>query len=116
MLGNGTGNAAANLNNSGSRSGSAVRVQLPSLSPPAASSSPPSSPSPDVPPPPLAMVKNTVLLKVANVAYFDALSRDFDKHYPDTAAVADRLSCTLHRMLVLNEDTTLVLDYACGLG
>jgi len=62
------------------------------------------------------MVKNTVLLEAANVAYFDALSHDFDKHYPDAAAIADRLSCTLRCMLVLNKDTTSVLDYACGSG
>ena len=57
-----------------------------------------------------------MLLEAANIAYFNALSHDFDKHYPDAAAVADRLSCMLRHMLVLNKDTTLVLDYACGSG
>jgi len=61
----------------------------------AASSSSPSSPSPDVLPP-LSTVKNTMLLKAANVAHFDAPSHDFDKHHLDAAAVSDRLSCVLH--------------------
>jgi len=75
-----------------------------------------SSPSPDVPPPPPATVKNTVLLEAANVAHFDALGHDFDKHHPDAADVSDRLSRALRRVLVLDEDATSVLDYACGSG
>ena len=69
-----------------------------------------------MPPPPPAMVKDTVLLEAANVAHFDALSHDFDKHHLDVAAVSDRLSCVLRRVLVLDKYTTLVLDYACGSG
>lgn len=65
---------------------------------------------------PPATVKETVLLEAANVAHFDALGHDFDKHHPDAADVSDRLSRALRRVLVLDEDATSVLDYACGSG
>lgn len=55
-------------------------------------------------------------LEAANVAYFDALADDFDKRHPDAAVFADRLSLALRRVLVLDEDATSVLDYACGSG
>jgi hypothetical protein len=55
-------------------------------------------------------------LEAANVAYFNALGDDFDKRHPDAAEFADRLSLELRRVLVLNEDATSVLDYACGSG
>jgi hypothetical protein len=78
---------------------------------------PNASPSPDVPP---AMVKKTVLLEAANeaanVAHFDALGHDFDKRHPDAAEFADQLSRALRHVLVLDEDATSILDYACGPG
>lgn len=57
-------------------------------------------------------------LEAANLAHFDALGHDFDKRHPDAAEFADRLSVALRRalVLVLDEDTTSVLDYACGSG
>jgi hypothetical protein len=55
-------------------------------------------------------------IKAANVAHFDALGDDFDKRHPEAAEFADRLSLALRRVLVLNEDATSVLDYACGSG
>jgi len=65
---------------------------------------------------PPATAKNSVLLEAANVAHFDALGHDFDKRHPDAAEFADRLSRALRRVLVLDEDATSVLDYACGSG
>ena len=65
---------------------------------------------------PPAMVKKTVLLEAANVAHFDALGHDFDKCHLDAAEFVDRLSCALHRVLVLDKDATSVLDYACSSG
>src|SRR5712671_1329619 len=64
--------------------------------------------------PPLAAKENG--LEAANIAYFDALSHDFDKRHPDAADAADRLARALRRVLVLDEDATAVLDYACGSG
>ncbi len=72
-------------------------------------------------------------LEVANIAHFDALGHDFDKQNPFSAEFADRLSRALRRLsrrsssrsagsdhgvgpLVLDEDATSVLDYACGSG
>ena len=55
-------------------------------------------------------------LEAANVAHFDALGHNFDEHHPDAAGFADRLSRALRRVLVLDEDATSVLDYACGSG
>jgi hypothetical protein len=73
-------------------------------------------------------------LEAANIAHFDALGHDFDKQNPFSAEFADRLSRALRRLshsgsagshsdsdndvgsLVLDEDTTSVLDYACGSG
>ena len=55
-------------------------------------------------------------LEAANVAFFDALGHDFDKRNPDAAVVADQLARALRRVLVLDEDSTSVLDYACGSG
>ena len=77
----------------------------------------PSSSSPDVSPPPPPPAAKTVLeLEAANVAHFDALGHNFDEHHPDAAGFADRLSRALRRVLVLDEDATSVLDYACGSG
>jgi hypothetical protein len=70
-------------------------------------------------PPPSATAEQTALsLEAANVAHFDALGHDFDKHHRDAAEFADRLSLALRRALegVLDEETTSVLDYACGSG
>ena len=47
------------------------------------------------------MVKKA-MLEVANVAHFDALGHDFDKHHPDAADFADQLSRALCCVLVLN--------------
>jgi len=55
-------------------------------------------------------------LEAANIAFFDALGHDFDKRHPDAADFADRLAHALRRVLVLDEDATAVLDYACGSG
>ena len=71
-------------------------------------------------------------LEAANIAHFDALGHDFDKQNPFSAEFADRLSKALRRLspsrsaggssndnagsLVLDEDATSVLDYACGSG
>jgi hypothetical protein len=72
-------------------------------------------------------------LEAANIAHFDALGHDFDKQNPFSAEFADRLSRALRRLsphrsagssndvdsgypLVLDEDSTSVLDYACGSG
>ena len=83
-------------------------------------------------------------LEAANIAHFDALGADFDKQHPFAAEFADRLVRTLLRRhpttsqkpqsqigdsdngsggsgaggssLVLDEDATAVLDYACGSG
>jgi len=68
-------------------------------------------------------------LEAANIAHFDALGHDFDKQNPFAAEFADRLSRALRRLLprngenvgssfslFLDEDTTSVLDYACGSG
>jgi len=67
-------------------------------------------------------------LEAANIAHFDALSGShhdhFDErhHHPSSFAAefADRLSRALRRrsslLLVLDEDATSVLDYACGSG
>jgi hypothetical protein len=80
-------------------------------------------------------------LEAANIAHFDALGHDFDKQHPFAAEFADRLARTLlHRhptttttththtqssgsggggggsSLVLDEDATSVLDFACGSG
>lgn len=84
-------------------------------------------------------------LEAANVAHFDALSHNFDTQHPFAADFADRLARALRRRcaggasvsatasatassaagpssssssssLVLDEDTTSVLDYACGSG
>jgi len=60
--------------------------------------------------------KDPQQLEAANVAHFDALGDDFDKRHPDAAEFADRLSLALRRVLVLDEDATSVLDYACGSG
>ncbi len=65
---------------------------------------------------PPATVKKTMLLEAANVAHFDALGHDFVKRHPDAAKFVDRLSHALCCVLVLDEDTTSVLDYACGSG
>ena len=64
---------------------------------------------------PLATVKKA-MLKAANVAHFDALGHDFDKHHPDTADFADQLSHVLCCVLVLNAEATSVLDHTCGSG
>ena len=83
-------------------------------------------------------------VEAANIAHFDALAHDFDKRHPFAAEFADRLTRTLLRRrpsisiststasqtqssgsgsgsgggfsLVLDEDATSVLDYACGSG
>ena len=55
-------------------------------------------------------------LEAANIAFFDALGHDFDKRHPDAADFADRLARALRRVLVLDENATAVLDYACGSG
>jgi len=68
------------------------------------------------PPAPSAAAKDQSQLEAANVAHFDALGHDFDKHHPDAADFADRLARALRRLLVLDEDATAVLDYACGSG
>jgi hypothetical protein len=73
-------------------------------------------------------------LEAANIAHFDALGHDFDKQNPFSAEFADRLSRALRRLfsrrsagsssssnnnnvgsdsLVLDEEATSVLDYAC---
>ena len=87
----------------------------PTYSPTSPSSPPRRFIIPDVP---LATVKKTMLLEAANVAHshFDALGHDFVKHHPDAAEFADRLSHALCCVLVLDEDATSVLDYACGSG
>jgi len=68
------------------------------------------------PPPPLAKAKENHQLEAANIAHFDALGHDFDKRHPDAADFADRLAGALRRVIVLDEDATAVLDYACGSG
>jgi len=60
--------------------------------------------------------EKTAALEAANVAFFDALSHDFDKRHPEAADGADRLARALRRVLALDENTTSVLDYACGSG
>jgi hypothetical protein len=80
--------------------------------------------------------QNQNQLEAANIAHFDALGHDFDKQNPFSAEFADRLSRALRRLslshrsaassssssnddvgsLVLDEDATSVLDYACGSG
>lgn len=74
-------------------------------------------------------------LEAANIAHFDALGHDFDKQNPFSAEFADRFARALRRLsesespsrsagsnsdnvgsLVLDEDATSVLDYACGSG
>ena len=82
--------------------------------------------------------QNQGKLEAANIAHFDALAHDFDKQNPFSAEFADRLSRALRRLssrrsagssssnsndnnvdsgsLVLDEDATSVLDYACGSG
>jgi hypothetical protein len=58
----------------------------------------------------------TAALEAANVAFFDALGHDVDKRHPEAADGADRLAHALRRVLALDENTTSVLDYACGSG
>lgn len=85
--------------------------------------------------------QNQNQLEAANIAHFDALGHDFDKQNPFSAEFADRFSRALLRLtlshrsaanssssssgndsndtvgsLVLDEDATSVLDYACGSG
>lgn len=76
--------------------------------------------------------QNQNQLEAANIAHFDALGHDFDKQNPFSAEFADRLARALRRLssrsagpngsdvggslVVLEEDTTSVLDYACGSG
>ena len=80
--------------------------------------------------------QNQNQLEAANIAHFDALGHDFDKQNPFSAEFADRFSQALRRLslshrstassnstsndnvasLVLDEDATSVLDYACGSG
>lgn len=55
-------------------------------------------------------------LEAANIAHFDALSADYDSRHPDAHELALRLARALRRVLTLDEDTTCVLDYACGSG
>jgi hypothetical protein len=55
-------------------------------------------------------------LEAANIAHFDALSVDYDTRHPDAHQLALRLARALRRALPLDEDTTSVLDYACGSG
>lgn len=73
-------------------------------------------------------------LEAANMAHFDALGFDFDRRHPFAAIFADRLARALlsqtqtrsasgsgsggggSSSLVLDEDATSVLDYACGSG
>ncbi len=55
-------------------------------------------------------------LEAANIAHFDALSEDYDRRHPDARQLALRLARALRRVLPLDEDTTCVLDYACGSG
>jgi hypothetical protein len=84
-----------------------------------------------------SLSQNQNQLEAANIAHFDALGHDFDKQNPFSAEFADRLSRALRRLshrsagtgtnnggddvgssslLVLDEDATSVLDYACGSG
>lgn len=55
-------------------------------------------------------------LEAANKAHFDAHSDSAHSysHAPDELTL--RLSRAIRRVLPLNEDTTYVLDYACGSG
>ncbi|KAI9433919.1 S-adenosyl-L-methionine-dependent methyltransferase, partial [Lactarius indigo] len=55
-------------------------------------------------------------LEAANIAHFDAHSEDYDRRHPDARELALRLARALRRVLPLDEDTTSVLDYACGSG
>jgi len=66
-------------------------------------------------PPLTATVKETVL-EATNLAHFGARRNDVDKYHLDATDFADRLSRTLRRVLVPEEDATSVLDYACGSG
>ena len=56
------------------------------------------------------------VLEAANIAHFDALSEDYDRRHPEARQLALRLARALRRVLPLDEDTTCVLDYACGSG
>lgn len=55
-------------------------------------------------------------LEAANIAHFDAHSADYDTQHPEAHELALRLARALRRVLPLDEDTTCVLDYACGSG
>jgi SAM-dependent methyltransferase len=52
----------------------------------------------------------------ANLEHFNSLGADFDKQHPESAEFADRLLPALNRLVRLDEETTSVLDYACGSG
>ncbi|KAI9508821.1 S-adenosyl-L-methionine-dependent methyltransferase [Russula earlei] len=85
-------------------------------SPPPPPPAPPAPAAAGAPEPPPTPKQRDALLEAANVAFFDALSHDFDARHPDAADLADRLSRALRRVLVLDDDATSVLDYACGSG
>lgn len=55
-------------------------------------------------------------LEAANKAHFDAHSETYDTEHPHAQVLALRLSRALRQVLPLDEDTTCVLDYACGSG
>ncbi|KAH8978746.1 S-adenosyl-L-methionine-dependent methyltransferase [Lactarius hatsudake] len=67
-------------------------------------------------PAPAATIDAKQQLEAANIAHFDALGEDFDRRHPDAHELALRLARALRRVLPLDEDTTCVLDYACGSG
>lgn len=67
-------------------------------------------------PAPAATIDAKQQLEAANIAHFDALSEDYDRRHPDAHELALRLARALRRVLPLDEDTTCVLDYACGSG
>jgi len=55
-------------------------------------------------------------LEAANRAHFDAHSETYDTAHPHAYVLSLSLSQALRRLVPLNEDTTCVLDYACGSG
>ena len=55
-------------------------------------------------------------LEAANKAHFDALSDSAHTHTHAYDELTLRLSRALRRVVPLEEDTTYVLDYACGSG
>ena len=65
---------------------------------------------------PAANIDAKQRLEASNIAHFDALSVDYDRRHPGARKLALRLAHALRRVLPFDEDTTSVLDYACGSG